>query len=116
MTRAFAQGDVAAIVDEFYADDAWVLGRVDQTWKGGAGMTALYAPLVGRYAWSYTRQAIVPIGADGAVESMVGTITPVDPAEETLAYKIQFTWVRRDGRWACLSQFFDFGTDFAPQT
>ena len=112
MRRAYEMGDAALLADEFFTSDAWVIGEQDMTWRNRAGMVSLYTGIVGKYVWTTRRECLVPIGPDAVMEFLIGMITPHDPAEETLVYKIQFVWTRSDGAWKCATQFFALGTDF----
>lgn len=113
MRLAYERADAALLGDEFFTEDAWVVGGADMTWRDRSGMISLYTDIVGKYRWQNDRESLIQLSDNVVSEFLIGTIVPVDPAEETLAYKIQLVWTKTDGKWKCLSQFFGSGTDFA---
>lgn len=115
MRRAYEKADAALLGDEFFTDDAWVVGAADMTWRDRRGMISLYNDIVGKYRWKNDRESLIQLSDNVVSEFLIGTIVPVDATEETLAYKIQLIWTKTDGKWKCLSQFFGLGTDFAPK-
>ncbi|KQU92768.1 hypothetical protein ASD12_25865 [Mesorhizobium sp. Root102] len=113
MRLAYENADAALLGDEFFTDDAWVVGGADMTWRDRSGMVSLYRDIVGKYRWKNDRESLIQLSDNVVSEFLIGTIVPVDTTEETLAYKIQLIWTKADGKWKCLSQFFGMGTDFA---
>lgn len=112
MRLAYENADAALLGDEFFTEDAWVVGGADMTWRGRSGMASLYRDIVGKYRWKNDRESLIQLSDNVVSEFLIGTIVPVDATEETLAYKIQLIWTKTDGKWKCLSQFFGLGTDF----
>ncbi|WP_138464277.1 nuclear transport factor 2 family protein [Poseidonocella sp. HB161398] len=115
MRLAYETADAAALANDYFTADAWVVGSDDMTWRGREGMMALYKDIVGTYRWKTERESLIQLSDTAVMEFLIGTITPVKPGDETLVYKIQFIWTLEDGAWKCASQFFAFGTSFTAQ-
>lgn len=113
MRLAYENADAELLGNEFFTDDAWVVGGADMTWRNRSGMISLYRDIVGKYRWKNDRESIIQLSETVVSEFLIGTIVPVDDSDETLPYKIQLIWIKTDGQWKCLSQFFGSGTDFA---
>lgn len=113
MRLAYENADAELLGNEFFTDDAWVVGGADMTWRNRSGMISLYRDIVGKYRWKNDRESIIQLSETVVSEFLIGTIVPVDESDETLPYKIQLIWTKTDGKWKCLSQFFGSGTDFA---
>ena len=112
MRLAYENADADLLGNEFFTDDAWVVGGADMTWRDRTGMVSLYRDIVGKYRWKNDRESLIQLSENVVSEFLIGTIVPVDKNDETLAYKIQLIWTKTDGRWKCLSQFFGLGSDF----
>ena len=110
MKRAFATGDAALIVNDYYTKDAWVFGDGESTWKGSEAIYQLYSGIVGKYHWSTKTERLIAVG-DGALEFLIGTTHAVDGGETT-PYKILFAWVKVEEKWLCATQMFAFGDHF----
>ncbi|WP_024927438.1 MULTISPECIES: nuclear transport factor 2 family protein [unclassified Mesorhizobium] len=113
MRLAYENADADILGNEFFTEDAWVVGGADMTWRDRSGMVSLYRDIVGKYRWKNDRESLIQLSESVVSEFLIGTIVPVDTNEETLAYKIQLIWTKIDGKWKCLSQFFGLGTDFS---
>ena len=114
MRVAYEKGDAHMLANDFFTNDAWVVGGEDQTWRGYDGMLSLYDGIVGTYVWTIKREELISLGPTSAMEFLIGTITPHDTEQETLIYKIQLVWVQEGDVWKCASQFFAFGDHFKP--
>lgn len=113
MRIGYANGDAVMISDQFYSQDAWVVGPESSVWKGRGGVLALYETVVGVYEWETDRKHLVQLSDGSISEFLIGRIVPVQGGE-TLSYKIQLVWQKINDKWLCVSQFFASGTSFNP--
>lgn len=113
MRVGYAKGDAVMIADQFYSQDAWVVGPDSAVWKGREGVLALYETVVGVYEWETERKYSMQLSDSSISEFLIGRIVPVKGGE-TLSYKIQLVWKRINDKWLCVSQFFASGTSFNP--
>ncbi|MDZ3992561.1 hypothetical protein [Pseudomonas sp. Teo4] len=113
MKVGYTNGDAVMIADQFYSQDAWVVGPESAVWKGRGEVLALYETVVGVYEWETERKHLVQLSDGSISEFLIGRIVPVKGGE-TLSYKIQLVWQKVNDQWRCVSQFFASGTTFDP--
>jgi ketosteroid isomerase-like protein len=111
MRKAFHEKDAAAIANDFYTSDAWVVGPDQGTWKGTEQIHNLYRDFVGIYHWETKRERLISTGAGEFLEYLIGAIEPVAGGEKS-TYKILFAWTKQNNKWLCATQFFAPGADF----